>query len=138
MLGRDDKVAHLRAVPLFAGCSLRELRAIAGIADELGFREGKVLCRQGDPGRELFILVEGTVRVERSGEEVNRLGPGDFLGEGALILSKPRNATITATSPIRALIITGTNFKRLLQEDAAISMRVLDTLAERTPVDERE
>jgi CRP-like cAMP-binding protein len=138
MLGRDEKVAHLRAVPLFSSCSLGELRRIADIADELNFGEGKVLCRQGDPGRELFVLVEGTVKVERGGEEVNRLGPGDFLGEGALILSKPRNATITAMSPIRAIILTGTNFKRLLRDDAAISMKVLDTLAERTPPEERE
>lgn len=138
MLGREDKIALLRTVPLFSTCTARELRSIAGIADELSFREGKVLCRQGDPGRELFIIIDGNVKVERDGERVNTLGPGDFVGEGALILSKPRNATITSLSPIQALVITGTNFKRLLHDDAAVSMKVLDTLAERTPPDERE
>jgi CRP/FNR family cyclic AMP-dependent transcriptional regulator len=138
MLGRDEKVGLLRTVPLFSTCSMRELRSIAAIADELSFREGTVLCRQGHPGRELFILVEGTVTVERNGAEVNRLGAGDFVGEGALVLSKPRNATITATSPIRALILTGTNFKRLLHDDPAISMKVLETLSERTPPDEQD
>jgi len=138
MLGRDDKADLLRTVPLFATCSKRELSQIAELADELSFREGTVLCRQGDPGRELFIIIEGAVKVERHGEQVNVLGPGDFLGEGALILSKPRNATITATSPIRALILTNTNFKRLLEEDPDISKNVLDTLAERTPPEEQE
>ena len=65
----------------------------------------------------MFVLLEGNVKVERNGEQVNTLGPGDFLGEGALMLGKPRNATITATSPLRALVITEGNFKQLLGED---------------------
>ena len=138
MLGRDHKAELLRMVPLFAGCSKRELRRIAAIADELSFREGKVLTRQGDPGREMFILLDGTVTVERNGEQVNRLGPGDFLGEGTLILGEPRNATITATSPIRALVITAMNFRQLLEDDPDISLNVRETLDERTPPDGSE
>ena len=133
MLRRDPKVDLLRSVPLFSACSNRELRRIGAIADELTFPEGKILTRQGGPGREMFILIEGTVTVERDGEEVNRLGPGDFVGEGALILHKPRNATITSLSPIRALILTDTNFTQLLHDDPDISRKVLDTLAARTP-----
>ena len=76
-----------------------------------------MLTKQGHPGREMFVLLEGTVDVVRDDKLVNRLGPGDFVGEGALMLSKPRNATITATSPIRALVITHSNFTRLLEED---------------------
>src|SRR6266545_311576 len=99
MLRRDHRADFLRAVPLFAMCSKRELRRIAAIADEIDVGEGRVLARQGDPGRELFILLDGTVKVERDGEQVNALGAGDFVGEGALLLRKPRNATVTATSP---------------------------------------
>ena len=83
-----------------------------------------MLTKQGHPGREMFVLLEGTVDVVRDGALVNRLGPGDFVGEGALMLSKPRNATITATSPIRALVITQSNFTHLLDEDPDIARSV--------------
>jgi CRP/FNR family transcriptional regulator, cyclic AMP receptor protein len=136
MFGRDDKVELLRHVPLFAACSTRELRRIADIADELSIREGKILTRQGGPGREMFILLDGMVKVERNGVQVNTLGPGDFLGEGALVLGKPRNATITAMAPLRALVISDVNFKQLLGEDARISTKVHETLAMRAPPEE--
>jgi CRP/FNR family transcriptional regulator, cyclic AMP receptor protein len=136
MLGRDHTVDLLRTVPIFSTCSKRELRKIAAIADELTFREGTVLTRQGDPGREMFVLLDGAVSVERNGEQVNTLGAGDFLGEGALILQKPRNATIRATSPVRVLVITAMNFKELLDDDPDISRKVYDTLEARKPPDE--
>ena len=133
MLRRDHRADFLRAVPLFSSCSKRELRRIAAIADEIDVGEGKLLARQGDPGRELFVLLEGTVKVERDGVQVNTLGPGDFVGEGALLLRKPRNATVTTTSSVRALVITDNSFQRLLDDDPKISAKVLDTAAERTP-----
>jgi CRP/FNR family transcriptional regulator, cyclic AMP receptor protein len=77
------------------------------------------------------------VKVERNGVQVNVLGPGDFLGEGALVLGKPRNATITATTPLRALVISEGNFKQLLR-DGRIAGMVHETVAERTPPDEAE
>jgi CRP-like cAMP-binding protein len=136
MLRRDPKIELLRSVPLFASCSTRELRRIAAIADELSFREGKILTRQGGPGREMFILLEGTVKVERNAEQVNVLGPGDFLGEGALVLRKPRNATITALTALRALVISESNFHELLLGDERISTKVHETLEARTPEEE--
>jgi CRP/FNR family cyclic AMP-dependent transcriptional regulator len=140
MLRRDSdhKVDLLRKVPLFSACSKKDLRRIAAIADELEFRDGKILTRQGGPGREMFILLDGTVKVERNGVQVNVLGPGDFLGEGALVLGKPRNATITATTPLRALVISDVNFKQLLGEHVSISTKVHETLAARTPPDEAD
>ena len=135
MRQEDEKLDLIRKIPLFSACSSDELREIAAIADELNFREGKILTRQGGPGREMFILLEGTVKVERNGEQINTLGPGDFLGEGALILGKPRNATITSTSPLRALVISEGNYKQLLL-DGRIADVVHDTLAERAPPEE--
>src|SRR6266545_3488097 len=133
MLRRDHRADFLRAVPLFSSCSKRELRRIAAIADEIDVGEGKLLARKGDPGRELFVLLEGTVKVERDGEQVNALGPGDFVGEGALLLRKPRNATVTATSPVRVLVITDNSFQRLLDEDPKIAAKVRETAADRMP-----
>ena len=133
MLRRDHKADLLRKVPLFSGCSKKELGKIASIADEIDLREGKVLTRQGGPGREFFVLLEGGVDVERDGKRINTLGAGDFFGEMGLISQKPRNATITTTSPVRTLVITETNFRRLLRDDPGISMKVLETVAARMP-----
>jgi CRP-like cAMP-binding protein len=133
MLRRDHKADLLRKVPLFSGCSKRELGKIAAIADEIDLREGKVLTRQGGPGREFFVLLEGSVDVVRDDERINTLGVGDFFGEMGLISQKPRNATITAISPVRTLVITETNFRRLLRDDPGISMKVLETVAARMP-----
>ena len=138
MLRRDHRADLLAKVPLFAGCSKKDLHKIAAIADELDIREGKVLTRQGGPGREFFVLLEGSVDVARDGERINRLGTGDFFGEMGLISQKPRNATITTTAPVRALVITETNFRRLLRENPSISMRVLETVAARTPPGESD
>jgi len=123
----------LATVPLFSGCSKKELRTIATLADEIDLRQGKVLTRQGAPGREFFVLLEGTVEVVRDGERIDTLGEGDFFGELALISNIPRTATVTATAPIRALVVFGRDFRRLLEEDAGIARKVLEAMAERMP-----
>jgi CRP/FNR family transcriptional regulator, cyclic AMP receptor protein len=132
-LHRDQKVEMLSQVPLFAGCSKKELRSIATLADEIDLRQGKVLTRQGAPGREFFVLLEGTVEIVRDGKLIDTLGEGDFFGELALISNIPRTATVTATSPIRVLVVFARDFRRLLQEDASIAMKVLGVMAERMP-----
>jgi CRP/FNR family transcriptional regulator, cyclic AMP receptor protein len=132
-LHRDQKLDMLATVPLFSGCSKKELRTIATLADEIDLRQGKVLTRQGSPGREFFVLLEGTVEVVRDGKSITTLQGGDFFGELALISNIPRTATVTATSPIRALVVVGRDFRRLLQEDADIAVKVLGTMAERMP-----
>ena len=123
----------LATVPLFSGCSKKELKTIATLADEIDLRKGKVLTRQGAPGREFFVLLEGTVEVVRDGKRVATLGEGDFFGELALISNIPRTATVTATSPIRTLVVFGRDFRRLLQEDPGIATKVLGAMAERMP-----
>jgi CRP-like cAMP-binding protein len=130
-LRKDAKSELLRRVPLFANCSKRELDAISGIADEIDLKEGKELTREGKPGREFFVLVDGTADVIKKGRTVNNLKPMDFFGEIALIHQSPRTATVKATSPVRALVITERNFKRLLTEQPEIQRKVLEALAER-------
>jgi CRP/FNR family cyclic AMP-dependent transcriptional regulator len=132
-LHRDKKVELLSRVPLFAGCSKKELRQVAGIADEIDFRPGKTLIRQGAPGREFFVLLEGTVDVVRDGKKIAELGAGEFFGELALVSNIPRTATVTATSPIRALVVVDRDFRRLLKDDVSVAVKVLATMAERMP-----
>ena len=133
MLRRDHRADLLANVPLFAGCSKKDLHKIATIADELDIRDAKVLTRQGVPGREFFVLLDGSVDVVRDGKRISTLGTGDFFGEMGLVSQKPRSATVTTTAPVRALVITETNFRRLLRENPSISMKVLEAVAERTP-----
>ena len=132
-LHKDGKVDLLSQVPLFAGCSKKELRQIATLADEIDLRAGKVLTRQGAPGREFFVLLEGTVEVVRDGKQITTLGAGDFFGEMALVSNIPRTATVTATSPIRALVVVDRDFRRLLKEDPSVAVKVLGAMAERMP-----
>ena len=132
-LHKDGKVDLLSHVPLFSGCSKKELRQIATLADEIDLRTGKVLTRQGAPGREFFVLLEGTVEVVRDGKLIATLGAGEFFGEMALVSNIPRTATVTATSPIRALVVVDRDFRRLLKEDPSVAVKVLGAMAERMP-----
>jgi CRP-like cAMP-binding protein len=130
-LGSNSKVDLIKGVPLFASASKQELAEIASIADEIDLPEGKVLIREGDTGREFFVLVDGTAEVTRGGKKVASIGPGDFFGEIALIAKTPRNATITTTSPVRTLVITDRAFRQLLDHSPQIQIGVLTALAER-------
>jgi CRP/FNR family transcriptional regulator, cyclic AMP receptor protein len=130
-LRTDAKVDLLRRIPLFSQCSKRELRAISSIADEIDLKEGKELTRQGRLGREFFVLIDGTAEVRKNNRKVASLKGGDFFGEIALVHQTPRTATVTATSPVRALVIMERDFKRLLGEQPEIQRKVLVALAER-------
>ncbi|MEO5575201.1 MAG: cyclic nucleotide-binding domain-containing protein [Gaiellaceae bacterium] len=130
-LGHNSKIDLIKGVPLFASASKQELAEIASIADEIDLPDGKVLIREGDSGREFFVLIEGSAEVERGGKQVASIGPGDFFGEIALVSKTPRNATITTTSPVRALVITDRAFRHLLDHSPQIAVGVLTALAER-------
>ena len=89
------------------------------------------LTQQGKPGREFFVLVDGTADVLKNNRRVATLKAGDFFGEIALVSDEPRTATVRASSPVRALVVTERNFKRLLDEQPEIQRKVLTALAER-------
>jgi CRP-like cAMP-binding protein len=130
-LGDNSKIDLIRQVPLFSAASKSELAEIASIADEVDLPEGRVVIKEGESGREFIVLIEGTAEVERGGRRVATIGPGDFVGEIALIAKTPRNATITLTSPVRALVITDRAFRHLLEHSPQIQIGVLTALAER-------
>ncbi len=113
-LGKNAMIDLLKRVPLFSGCSKSELGALALTADELDLRPDSVLTREGRPGREFFVLVEGTVEVAQKGKKIGELGAGDWLGEIALLTKGPRTATVTSTSSVRILVITDRAFRRVV------------------------
>ena len=130
-LGRNAKADLIRRVPLFAHCTRAELAEVASIADEIDVPAGKELMREGDRGREFFILLEGSADVRRKGRKVNSLKPNDFFGEIALISRSPRTATVTATADSQLLVITPSAFRALLDHSPRIQIRVLEALADR-------
>ena len=130
-LGRNAKIDLIRAVPLFARCSRAEVAEVAHIADEVDVPADKELTREGDRGREFFVLLDGAAVVRRGGRKVNVLGPGDFFGEIALVSRSARTATVTTTQPSRLLVITDASFRSLLDHSPKIQLRVLEALADR-------
>jgi CRP-like cAMP-binding protein len=131
MFGKNAKIELLKRVPLFSDCSKSELARIAQVADEIGFPAGRALIEEGKPGREFFVIADGTVEVRRGGRKLPLRGDSTSFGETALLSGKPRNATVTTTSPVRALVITDRAFKRLLQDVPSLAPKLLANLAER-------
>jgi CRP/FNR family cyclic AMP-dependent transcriptional regulator len=130
-LARNQKVDLIKGVPLFALCSKKELGEIASLADEIDLPAGKTLIRQGDRGREFFVLLEGDAEVSRDGEPIDTMHAGDFFGEIALVSNVPRTATVTAATPVRALVVTDRDFRTLLEHSPQTQLKVLEALAER-------
>jgi CRP-like cAMP-binding protein len=130
-LRKDAKLELLRRVPLFAGCSKRELSEISTLADELSLPAGAKLIEEGRQGHEFFVLVDGQVDVRAKGREATSLDGGSFFGEMALVSSRPRNATVIATSPVRVLVVHEQAFRRLLRDSPQIQLKVLHALADR-------
>jgi CRP-like cAMP-binding protein len=130
-LGKDGKIDLIRKVPLFSKLSKSGLQEVASIADEMDFPEGKDLIREGERGREFFVILEGSADVSQGGKRIRQLAEGDFLGEIALVTKQPRTATVTTTSAVRALVITDRDFARLLRDSPEIGQGVLEALGER-------
>jgi CRP-like cAMP-binding protein len=129
--GSNAKIELIKRVPLFSKLSKSKLNEVAAIADEIDLPKGKNLTREGERGREFFVLIEGEAEVRKGGRRVNTLGPGDFLGEISLITKVPRTATVTTSGPTRVLVITDRAFGQLLRQSPEISQGVLEAVGER-------
>jgi CRP-like cAMP-binding protein len=135
VLRKNAKIELLKRVPLFAGCSKRELGEIASVADELDLPNARDLTKEGSTGREFVVLVEGEADVLRKGRLVAGLGPGDFVGEIALVTGQPRTATVRTRGPARVLVLTTSGFRTLMRDVPSIQAKVLTALAQRITPD---
>lgn len=127
----EDYHEHLRKVPLFHSLSDDELDAVSRVATDLHFPAGTVLMREGDVGREMFVVASGTVEVTRNGEHVATIDAGGFAGELALLTNSERNATATTTSDVELIHIDGRSFDALLAEVPHIAVVMLPIVASR-------
>lgn len=124
-MARSDIDQTLAGIPIFSECSRKELKAISRLVTPVSISEGKVLVREGEPGREFMIIVEGTATVRRNGRKVATLGPGDFFGELAVLAGVPRTATVTADTKMVVEAMNRQEFSSLLDESPAMAKKIL-------------
>jgi CRP-like cAMP-binding protein len=124
-------VERLRAIPLFAELHDHTLERIAELSTEFEAPAGWVLIEVGQPGSGMFVLEEGTVQVEPPDGRSWEYGPGEFVGELALLTDHPRNARVRAKTAVRCLAISRQDFSKLLEEEPEIAVAMLPKLAQR-------
>lgn len=105
--------SRLKKIPVFADLEDEELRHIANLAAEVSVPEGKELVREGDYSYDVLAIEEGTAKVEKGGQVINELGPGDVVGEMGVLERSQRSATVIATSPMLLVTLTSWDIRRL-------------------------
>jgi CRP/FNR family cyclic AMP-dependent transcriptional regulator len=124
-------VELIQKVPLFGGLDRKELEDLAGWFKERSFSEGDEVVSEGRGGIGFFVIEQGQAGVNVGGEERASLGPGDHFGEVALIDEGARSATITAKSNLRTYGLTSWEFRPLVENNASIAWKLLQTMAKR-------
>ena len=127
----DSKTKLLSRVPLFAGLDEDGLAKVASLTDEVDLRAGTQLLQEGAFPYEFFLIVEGSVAIDRDGAQVSTLGPGDFLGEIALVDGGRRTASARAETDVRVLVLGRREFHTLVNQFPEVRESVLSALAER-------
>jgi CRP/FNR family transcriptional regulator, cyclic AMP receptor protein len=127
----DDKTKALGTVGLFSGCSKKELQSVARLCTPLFVKEGSVLTTEGTFGRECFVIADGKARVTIGGRKVGEVGPGECVGEMALLDGDRRTATVTAESPMNVYALSVSEFSSLLGVSPTIVRKIATSLAQR-------
>ena len=124
-------VATLAKIRLFAAGTTVQLAALARLFEEVERPAGTVLVREGEPGAEFYVIVEGTASAAVAGEKIATLGPGDFFGEMSLLDRAPRAATIVAETNVTLLVLDKEDFTSLVAVAPSIATRMMRTMSER-------
>lgn len=114
----------LEGIGAFSGLSRHEFEKLAGWTFELEVPEGEELLHEGRLPHEFFVIEDGAVEVRYDGERIAELGAGDFFGEIALLEGRPRTASVIATTPVRLIVMSAQEFRRMEQELPAVADRV--------------
>jgi CRP-like cAMP-binding protein len=131
MARRDAYIEHLTQVPLFSACSQDELRKLSRRTTDIPIAEGHTLVKEGERGLEFFVIVSGRAKVSRKGRKVGELGPGDFFGELALLIDADRNATVTALTPMEAIVLSRREFEAALADAPRMTRKIMSGMARR-------
>ena len=131
MANLKNSLKHLRYSPLFSSCSSQDLERIAKAGDQVTFAKGETLTKQGEPGKEAFIILSGKAIVKRSGKKVATLGTGSVVGELSLLDNGPRTATVVCDTECQVLVISRGNFLRVIDKVPALAHKLFGALAMR-------
>jgi len=124
-------VEMLRLVPLFSTLSDRQLRSIIGQAKEVSFPAGTEICKEGETGVGMHVVLEGQTKVQINGRTRRKQGPGAFFGEMALLDGGPRSASVIAETDVHTISIPHWNFRALLEEQPPLALKMLEELCKR-------
>jgi CRP-like cAMP-binding protein len=130
-MARDAFIDHLSEVPLFSACSKKDLQLVAKRAEDVKVDAGKRLVTEGDTGTEFFVVIDGKAAVSKRGQRVAELGPGGFFGELALLDKAPRNATVTAETPMELVVLGQREFAGLIDDVPEFAHKLLAGVARR-------
>ncbi|MBZ0118243.1 MAG: cyclic nucleotide-binding domain-containing protein, partial [Sandaracinaceae bacterium] len=126
-----EKVLLLKGASLFARVSSEDLMPLAVAADERTYAKGETIVREGEVGDALFVILHGRVSVLRGGSRLATLGPGETVGEMAVLDAEPRSATVRADEETAVLVIASEDFYEVLREQVEIAEGVIRTLTRR-------
>ena len=132
----------LRKVPLFAHLTLEQLETISQLMHPVEYLAGEIMMRQGDPGKELYVLLEGEARAYRNyGTDsqiyLSTMQPVSYIGEIAILDQSDRTATVLVTEDARLLTLGAEPFMELILQTPAISFEIFRVLTERIRSAER-
>lgn len=131
MSRRDAFLDHLAQVPLFSALSRKELALVARRVEDVKVDQGRVLVSEGSTGSEFFVIIDGKATVSKKGRKVATLGAGDAFGELALLDKAPRNATVTAETPLEVVVLGQREFGGLIDEVPGFARKLLAGMARR-------
>jgi CRP-like cAMP-binding protein len=120
----DDKQKFLEGLSFFSGCTDRQLRDIARLAEERVLVAGTELCREGEFGNDVFVIVEGNADVKISGRSVETTRVGEIIGELAMLGTGRRAATVRALEEMRVLVLDPEEIDSVLAADPSSAQRL--------------
>ncbi len=129
MASKSVQLEHLRKVPLFAGCSRRDLQHIAKAGDVITMTDGTTIIDQGQMGREAFVILKGDVVVRRGSRKITTLSAGEVVGELSLLDHGPRTASVICEGDCTLFVLDQRHFRAVLEEQPLIALKLLGTLA---------
>ena len=119
----------LAAVPLFEGLSKRQLKKLATTAEIVDYMAGHSIVKEGEDGESFFVVLSGQAKVTVKGRTVNHILPGDHFGEISLLDGGPRTASVLSETPVSMLMLTRSQFQRTVQDDPALAVALMESLA---------
>jgi CRP/FNR family transcriptional regulator, cyclic AMP receptor protein len=122
---------RLKKLDLFSSLPDEELDRLANVVGEVSIDEGEDLVRAGTQPYQMFAIEEGTVEVQRDGETLATIGPGEVVGERGIVKRGLRNASAVATGPVKAIFLTADQMKRLRRDHPDLEKRLRSILEER-------